>query len=150
MSFPTFIIIGVVGGGDLDGTSAESHVNSDAISNNGDFAVGKGMNECLANQVLISLVIRMNCHCCVSKHGLDPGGGNNEFLITAFHLIGKADDHSKLYWLLVAGNREQGPASQLLLVNLDVRDGAAQCARPVDQPVAPVDGAVLVKPGKLH
>ena len=142
----TFVVIGVVGRGYLDGTGSKGHVDGDTISNDRDFAIGKRMDEHLANQVLISLVIWMNCHSGVSEHRLNPGGGDHKLLVAAIHLVGKADNNPKLNRLLISGNREQGPSSQLLLVDLNIRYGAPQCARPVDQPVASVDRAILVQP----
>ena len=55
-------------------------------------------------------------------------------------------DNPKLNRLLVSRNREQGPSSQLLLIDLNIGYGTPECARPVDQPVASVDRAILVQP----
>ena len=40
MSDANFVIVGVMGGGNLNGTSTERHVDNDVVGNDGDFAVG--------------------------------------------------------------------------------------------------------------
>ena len=49
----------------------------------------------------------------------NPGSGHHDLLLAALHLVGEADDHPELHWLLVARHGQQGPASKLLLVNLN-------------------------------
>jgi len=49
------VIVGVVGGGDLDGTRAKVLVDV-AVGNDGDLAVDKGVDDKLADEALVALV----------------------------------------------------------------------------------------------
>ena len=81
------------------------------------------MDHVLAHQVLVPLVLGVHGHAGVAQHGLYPGGGHHDLLRAALHLVGEADDHPELDLVLVPRHREQGPARQLHLVNLDIGDG---------------------------
>ena len=65
-----------------------------------------------------SLILRVDCHSCVSKHSLNTSGCHGDFLIRTLHGISKEDKDTKFYLFVVARDGEKGPPTQLNLVNL--------------------------------
>src|SRR5690606_27470445 len=72
-----FIVVEVVGGGDLDAAGTEFPVNI-FVSDNGNQTVDDGQVNVLADQVLVALVFRMHGHGGVAQHGFRTGGGHNQ------------------------------------------------------------------------
>mmetsp|Transcript_113724 Transcript_113724/g.317616 ORF Transcript_113724/g.317616 Transcript_113724/m.317616 type:complete len:208 (-) Transcript_113724:465-1088(-) len=70
VSFAAFVIIRIMGGGNLDGTGTKRHVDQFGIGNNGNFASTKGMNDEFAVQMSVPRIFRMHCDGRVSQHGL--------------------------------------------------------------------------------
>jgi hypothetical protein len=77
----TLEIVGIVCGGDLDGTGTERHVDSDGIGNDGYAAAKEGVNGKFAVKVLVSLVVWVNGNGSVTEHGFGTGGGNDDALV---------------------------------------------------------------------
>lgn len=66
----------------------------------------------------------------------------------AVHLVGKGGDDAKLNLVIVARDAELGALGELHLVDLNLADGRVEGARPVDQPLAAVDQALLMEANK--
>ena len=147
VSLADFVIVGIVRGSDLDGTSSELHVNDDRVLNNGDAPVDEGMDGELAMEVGVARVIGVDSDGGITEHGLGTGGGDDDFLIGAFDGIGEAGEDTKLETLLgvVARNVEKGAARELLLVDFEVGDGRVEFDTPVDEAVGAVKNTVFVE-----
>ncbi len=148
MALADFVIVGVVSGGDLDGTRSELHVDDDRVGNDGDLATGdEGVDHVLAVEMLVPRVVWVNSNGGITEHGLGTSGGDDDLLITALDLIREADDDTELDALVgrVAGNVHEGAAVELLLVDLEVGKGCVKLAAPIDEAVGSVDDAVLVQ-----
>ena len=81
-----------------------------------------------ADQVPVTLVVRMHDDGGVAQHRLDPRGGHDDRVGP----VAVADRHQL--------------AVDLLVLHLDVGQHAAQRRRPVDHPLGAVDQAVVVQP----
>mmetsp|Transcript_23288 Transcript_23288/g.55014 ORF Transcript_23288/g.55014 Transcript_23288/m.55014 type:complete len:249 (-) Transcript_23288:1286-2032(-) len=77
------IIIGIMAWCNLKSTSTKLHINV-FIGNNGDSSTsGHGDNGLLTNQMLVSLIVRVDANGCVAHYGLGSGSGNGQELFSA-------------------------------------------------------------------
>ncbi|CCX38695.1 uncharacterized protein BN452_00310 [Clostridium sp. CAG:1013] len=121
-------VVGVVGGGNLHHASAEVHFHV-LVGDHRDLTAHQGQDHVLAHQVLVPLVLGMDCHGSIAQHGLRTGGSQ-------FHIAG------------AVGQRiPQVPEGTFLLLefHLRVRDGGLAVGAPVDDPLAPVDQALVIQ-----
>mmetsp|Transcript_7294 Transcript_7294/g.12273 ORF Transcript_7294/g.12273 Transcript_7294/m.12273 type:complete len:273 (+) Transcript_7294:1807-2625(+) len=129
------VVVGVVGGGDFQGTGPEFPVHI-LIRNHWDEAISGGHLHLLADQVFVPLVLGMHAHSRVSQNRLRArrGDGNKHLRIS----IGVSV--SGEYVLEVVEF-----ALLLAVLHLQVAHRGLQMRTPVDQVVAPVDEAPLVQ-----
>lgn len=66
-----FVVVEVVGRGDLDAAGAEFRVHI-VVADDGDFPAGDGQLDGLADQVLIALVFRVDGDRRIAQHGFRP------------------------------------------------------------------------------
>ncbi|MNE21521.1 hypothetical protein D3C80_1146880 [compost metagenome] len=112
-------------------------------------AAGDRQGHELADQALVALILRVNRHAGVAQHGFGPGGGDDDEA-ARLELRGLA--------VLVEGDRMLigHPVGQrigevpigavdLLLLDLQVRDGGLEMRVPVHQPLVAIDQPVLVQ-----
>eukprot|EP01137_Pigoraptor_chileana_P033897 Opistho-2@25586 len=141
-------VIEVVPGGDLHRTSAKRGVHK-AVGNDGNGVSRERMADALAVEMRVACVLWVDGDGSVSEHGLNTCRGNDNLLLRAFNLVGKGREGAKLILAVaVARDGHECTPSELLLVNLEVRDGRLECAAPVDEAVGAIDLLCLVKAHK--
>merc|ERR1719362_2183895 len=74
------------------------------VCNDGKLPVKEGVDDILADQVLVSLVLGVDSHTGVTQHGLYPGGRHHDLLGAVLDLVGEADNHPELDLILVPGD----------------------------------------------
>ena len=121
-------VVGVVCRGHLNSARAEADL-AVFVAHDGNFAVHNGQDAGLADQVLELLVLRVDRDAGVAKHGLRPGGGDGEVIITV------------LEWVADIPER----AGHILIFDLSVGQGRAAVRTPVDDAVAFVDQALFIQ-----
>ena len=126
-------VVRVVRRGDLDRAGAELRVHV-RVGDHRDAPAGQRQLDLAADQVGVPLVVGVHRHRGVAEHGLGPGGG----------------DHDRVGAVAVA-ERDQ-LAVGVAVVHLDVGQRGQAARAPVDDPLGPVDEAVVVKPleDRLH
>src|SRR5574344_1059961 len=70
--FSTLIVIRVMGRSDLDHACSKCYIDK-AVSNDRDLPVSKWQNKHLANDILVALIIRVQCDCDITEHSLRTG-----------------------------------------------------------------------------
>lgn len=146
VSSSALVIVLVVRRRDLDGSGSKGHVDGDGVGDDGDASLRKeGVDDELAVEVLVPLVVGVDGNGRVSKHGLGSGGGDDDLLVRALDLVREGGDGSELELLLqvVAGNVEERSAGELLLVDLEVRQRRVHGDTPVAESVFSVDESIL-------
>ncbi len=125
------MVVGVVRRRDLDHTGAEvtRHIS---VGNHGNAAFTQGQDDVLANQVQVALILRMHHQRHVAQHGLRPGGGHRQAARTVGQRVGNVPEKTVFFDAL----------------DFQIGHGALQHRVPVDQPLAPVDQALLVESHK--
>ena len=88
MALTNLKVVGVVGRSNLNYTCTEVHFNV-FVCNNGDFTVNKRNDKCLADNVLVSFILGVNCNSSIAKHSFGTCG--SKFKITASVLEGVLD-----------------------------------------------------------
>ncbi len=126
-------VVGIVGGGDLDGACAEVAAYP-LVEDDGDLAAHQWQAEPLAVEMQVALVFRVNGNGCVAEHGFGAGGGDGEKL-TGFLVAGVEDRVADL------------PKMALVLVedHFEVADGGLAAGAPVHDVCAAIDESLLVK-----
>src|SRR5690606_19100552 len=102
----------------------------------------------LANQMLITLIVRMNSDISISKHGVGTCSGNLNGLVGSLDRILEVCDNTQLYLLGVTRDIKKSASLNLLVLDRQVRFGGVQLHTPVDQSVGSVDDSLLVKGDK--
>jgi hypothetical protein len=122
------VVVGVVGGGHLDGAGAELAVDG-LVGDDRDRAVDQRQAHRPADQLAVAGVVGVDGHRRVAEHRLRPGG--------------RHADRAGAVGQRVA---EQGQlAGDLLVLDLDVGQGGQAARAPVDDPPAPVQQPLLVE-----
>ena len=107
------------------------------------------MHQLLANQVLISFVLRMHSYCSITQHSFDTGGSHNNFLRRIIlQLVCEIDYNSKLHLLGVAWYLQVCSLLNVLEDYLNVGNSGLQYGRPIYQSVCSIDKPVIVEAHK--
>ena len=133
MALSDLKVIGVVSGSDLDHAGPELAVDI-GVRHDGDLPVHEGKPDLFADKVRVALILGMDSHSGIAKHGLgtgsrelqEPGRGD-----TAVVLDQRILDVPEM-------------AVLLLVLDLGVRDGGLADRAPVDDAAALVDPALFV------
>ena len=133
MTLSNLKVVRVVSRGNLNNTGSEFPVNV-GVGNNGNHTIHDRQHYTLANQMLISLILGMNGHCCIAQHGLGTGGGKGQEFRGAGSTI-----------IVHDGVLDMPEMTGLLLIlYLGVRDGGITYGTPVDDTGALVDVTFLM------
>ena len=81
MTFSDLKIVRIMGRCNLNRTGSKGHIRM-LISDNRDRPVGKRKLYHLADQILVTGILRIYCHCCISKKRFRSRGRN--FNVSAF------------------------------------------------------------------
>ena len=135
------VVVEVVRAGDLQAAGAEIHVD-EIVGDDGNVAVAQRQLDPLAHQVPVALVVGVNAQCAVGQHGLGARGGD-----------GHAAQGDGVAFLVDDGLRavDEGvfdmpqKAVDFLGHHFQVAHRGQQLGIPVDQALAAVDEALLVK-----
>ena len=132
---PHFVVVEVVGGGDLDAAGAKGRIHG-LVGDDRQLPAHQGQARPLADQGAETLVLRMHRHRGVAEHGLRAGGCHHQVVLAVGDAGAAAQRVAKV------------PKAALLLHvdHLQVGDGGAQSRIPVHQPLAAVDEALLMQP----
>ena len=120
-------VVGVVRRGHLDRTGAERRVDV-VVGDDRDPPAGQRQLDLGADQVLVALVVRVHGDRGVAEHRLGPGGRDDDRGVT-----------------LAVPDRDQ-LAVVVGVLDLDVRQRGQAARAPVDDPLGPVDQAVVEHP----
>ncbi|MNO97659.1 hypothetical protein D3C76_893760 [compost metagenome] len=134
MALADFVVVEVVGRGDLYATGTELGV-AVVIGDDRDAAADQWQFDEFADQCLVAFVVRVDGHGSVTQQGFRTRGGNYQ-VVLAFGGLG------------AVGQRvAQVPQVALLVVvfHFEVGDGRVQLGVPVDQALAAVDKAVFMQ-----
>ncbi len=132
-----FIVIEVVGRGDLHAAGAEFQVDV-VVGDDGDQAVDQRQHDVAADQALVAFVLGMDRDGGIAEHGFRASGGDHQVILA----IGGA--------CAVSQRVAQMPEVALLVVvfHFQVGNGGMQLGVPVDQAFAAIDQAILVQAHK--
>ncbi|GKT55061.1 LOW QUALITY PROTEIN: uncharacterized protein ColTof3_02400 [Colletotrichum tofieldiae] len=136
-------IVGIVRRGQLDSTSTELLVDVGVGDNGQQTTLDNGVLGLLANEVRVSGILGMDSNTSVTEHRLNTGGGNLDGLVGTINGVFEVNQNTEFDLLLVAWNLQQRAAGQLLVDDLEVRQGSSEPGRPVDESVGAVNGALL-------
>ena len=120
-------VVGVVRRRHLDRTGAEGRVDV-VVGDDRDPPAGERQLDLDADQVLVASVVRVHGDGGVAEHGLGPRGGDDDRGVT-----------------LAVPDRDQ-LAVVVGVLDLDVRQRGQAARAPVDDPLGPVDEAVVEHP----
>ena len=98
MTDPNLIIVSIVCRGNLDSSSTELHVDDDGVRDDWNSAINERMDGKFSVKMLrlgetsdakrgftgtyrVPRVVRMDCNCGISKHGLRSGSGDDDFFV---------------------------------------------------------------------
>src|SRR5579871_5967686 len=105
MSLAECIIIKVMSWGDLDGTGTKVHFNV-IIRDDWHYSVrNERMFRSLADQMLVSVVIRVDGNRSITQHGLYTGCSYFEELIGLCNRVLEVNDDTKFNLLLISRDR---------------------------------------------
>ena len=128
MAQADLVVVRVVAGRHLDAAGAEIELDV-IVGHDGQLTAHERQDRRLADEVLVALVRRVDRDTGVAKHGLRPGGGDGEVIITV------------LEWVADIPER----AGHILIFDLSVGQGRAAVRTPVDDAVAFVDQALFIQ-----
>ena len=123
----------VVGRRDLDRAGAEFRVDR-RVGHDRELPAVERVPDLPPDQVTVPFVVRMDGHARVAEHGLDPRGG-------AIDVAGAVGE--------VVAERNQ-LALHVPVLQLRVGERCGVPGAPVDDPLAPVDQALVVQPDEGH
>ncbi len=131
MPQPHLEIVRVVAGRGLDTARAERRVDI-AVGENGDLAPDDGQDAGLADQVLVTLVVRVDRNAGIAHEGFRAGGRDNNVFVGALDIIFDIPQLARLVFIF------------------DLGVGQRRCAvrAPVDNAAALVDQALFVEVDK--
>jgi len=124
-------VIGVVAGRDLECASAEFHVHVGVVDDR-DGAFEHGHQACAADQVPITLVVRMHGHRGVTQDGLGTCGCHRD--VTLARAILEVSASNGVLEVVKGG-------VLFVVLHFQVADSSLQAGRPVDQVFPTVDQA---------
>ena len=128
-----FKVVGVVCRGDLDDARTEFPVNI-FICHDRDPAVHEGKPDVTADQVVVALILGMDCHCSIAEHSLGTRCGELEESCLG--------DRTVLFDQRIFDVPEM--AGLLFILHFRVGDGSVADRTPVDDPASLVDPALFV------
>ena len=133
-----FEIIEIVGRGNLDGAGAVGGVGV-FVGDDRDGAVGEGKLDEAADEVLITLVVRVDGDGDIAEEGLGAGGADDDFAVSEVgrainHIFGDGDDF--------VGDVPE-VARFVFVFDFDVGEGGLVLRAEVDELLATVDHAVV-------
>ena len=129
-----FMVIEIVGRGDLHAAGAELHVDI-SVGDDGNLPADQRQAHALAHQLAVAFVVRMHGNRAVAQHGLRARGGDHQIILA----VGGGG---------AAGERvAEVPQLTLLFgaLHLQVGDRGFQLGIPVHQPLAAVDEPFIVQ-----
>ncbi|MNF76730.1 hypothetical protein D3C84_588550 [compost metagenome] len=134
MAFADFVVVEVMGRGDLHAAGAELGI-AIVVGDDRDASAYQRQLDVGADQRLVALVVRVYRDGAVAEHGFRAGGGDYQVVLAVGGLVA------------VGQGVAQVPQAALLVVVLhfEVGDGGVELGVPVDQALAAVDQAVLVQ-----
>jgi hypothetical protein len=100
-------------------------------------------------KLLVPLIVWMHSDCHVTKHGFDSRRGNDDFLRHALFLVGavdrvrEGDNDAEFDGVFVARHVAVDGMLDVNVLDLDVGDGSAEFAAPVNEAVLAIDQAIL-------
>ena len=127
MALPYPVVVEVVRRGDLHAAGAELRVHVLLVGDDGDAPAGERQLHQLPQQVLVTLIPRMDRHRAVAQHGLRAGGGHHQMALAVAQGVAHVPEVAAL----------------LLGEHLQVGDRGVQHRVPVDQTLASVDQPLL-------
>jgi hypothetical protein len=118
---------------DFDGTCTELSVNK-IVRNDDYFSVrDEWMNQLLSNPILVPWIFGMNSDGNITQHGFNTSRSDLNFLCwIVFLLVCKMNNNTKLNFFIVSRDFQQGSAIDVLIIDIDIRDGSFQSCGPVD------------------
>ena len=123
------VIVGIVGRGDFERTGAELAIDV-VVGDNRHRAVEDGHQHLAADEMPVTLVLRVDGHGGIAQDGFWARGGHrDEFIRVVRQTVLEVIQETRF----------------LRILHLEVRDGGAQAGRPVDHARAAVDQALLVQ-----
>ena len=128
---PRLEVVEVMSGRDLDRAGAEFPIDENGISHNRDAALGQRQCNALADQSVVAGVFGVDGDAGVAQHGFGPRRGHREMRCRVIRK--RVTDVVQL-------------AGGIFMFHLDIGKGGEAAGAPVDQPLPPVDQAVLMKP----
>ena len=126
-----FIVVKIMGRGDLDTAAAELRLDI-LIGDHGDVSFTQGQARLPPHQIAITLILWMHGDRGVAQHRLRPGGGHDD-MVEAGHRFRQ--------WI----TQMPEVAAFLLGDDLKIGDRRMQSRVPVDEALASIDQALLIK-----
>ena len=124
-------VVEIVSRSDLDAAGAELGVDI-TVSDHRNLAPGQWQRHGFADQIPVSLILRVHGHAHIAQQGFRPGGGNHHGTLAVAARIADRPDHA----LFVAVDHFQ------------IGNGGLEDRIPVDQPWAAIDQTLLVQTHK--
>jgi hypothetical protein len=138
ITLPALVVVGIVPRRDFHRSRSKVSLH-EGIRYDGQPAIQERVAQQLPMQMGVTRILGMDSHRRVAQHGLQTGGCHHNLLLAALHLVGEGDEHPEFNLVLVARDGEEGATGQFHLLYLDVGDGGAECAGPVNQPVGSIN-----------
>ena len=121
-------VVGVMGRGDLHHAGSLGHVRV-LVQHNRDFLIDKRQHHMAAMQVLIALVVGVNCHRRIAQHGFGTSRSQFQQLAGFLHRVQQVPE----------------VAVHLLVLHFSVRDRGLAAGTPVHQPVSTIHQALFIQ-----
>ena len=126
-----FVVVGVMGRGDLHHTGALFHIGM-LVADDGDFFIDQGQDHVAAMQMGIAGVIGVDGHGGIAQHGFGTGGGQLQHFAGFLHGIEDVPEIAVLFFVFHFG----------------VGNGGVAAGAPVDQAVALIDETFFIQAHK--
>ena len=123
-----FKVVGVVGRGDLQGAGAKFQIHV-AVPDDGDGPLHERQGHLVGLEIGVARVLRVDGHRRVAQHGFGAGGGHHDAAFGPDERIANVVE----------------VAVHVLVLHLQIRQGRVAAVAPVDNVVAAVDQALVVK-----